>query len=153
MCFRWCPWNWSLVEHPQEGHPILWEIHGTAKMLLLWLQVMSPCLFFVCSWILSRSAHWVFLTSLFLLFVMQGRTARSCLHAPVTWTEPPLPAVTEPRVRVSHRAREAERTRYPDQRLHPTPCVLRAGAAVYLLTERIIRVWYCNGCPFVLSND
>ena len=42
LCFRWCPWNRSLVEYPQEGHPILWEIHGSAKMLLLWLQVISP---------------------------------------------------------------------------------------------------------------
>lgn len=66
LCFRWCPWNWSLVEYPQEGHPILWEIHGPAKMLLLWLQVMSPFCFLLCSGILLHSTHWGSLTSLFL---------------------------------------------------------------------------------------
>lgn len=49
VCFRRCPWNWSPVEYPQKGHPIIWEIYGSAKMLLLWLQVISSFSFFMCS--------------------------------------------------------------------------------------------------------
>lgn len=41
LCFRGCPWNWRIMEHPQKRHPIFWEIHGSAEVLLLWLQVMS----------------------------------------------------------------------------------------------------------------
>lgn len=33
------------MEHPQKRHPFLWEIHGSAEVLLLWLQVLSPYLF------------------------------------------------------------------------------------------------------------
>lgn len=143
LCFRWCPWNWSLVEYPQKGHPFLWEIYGSAKMLLLWLQVMSH-FFFQISCIVGYYAQVGCLTSNFVNSLKKGWTARSCLHAPVTWTESALPAVSEPRVRVSHRTWETQCTRYSDQRLHQTSGVLRAGAEYYSFTRHKFRVSYCS---------
>lgn len=73
LCFRWCPWNRSLVEHPQERHPLLWAIHGPAKMLLLRLQVIDliSC---IVSFVLY-STHWIALwTSLSLVFCHLGRS-------------------------------------------------------------------------------
>lgn len=124
VCFRWCPWNWSLVEYPQKGHSIIWEIYGSAKMLLLWLQVISPFSYFICCGIfcLVLSSNITFL-----FFDLKGWTAWSSLHAPVTWTEPALPALTEPCVWISHRTWETECTRYSNQRVHQTSSVLRAG--------------------------
>ncbi len=124
-------------------------------MLLLWLQVMSPFRFSCVVGFCYRALTGVFFffnIALSLPFVIKGWTAWSCLHAPVTWIEPALPAVTEPGVRVSHRTWETECTRYSDQRIHQTPSVLRAGATIYPETKHKFRAWCCIVFLYKLSS-